>query len=86
MRKTTPKKEKNQPKNHFWDNERGDMELKGRYPQKAHLGPVLNIHIKFQVPGSILRGVMRETNPKNEKNEKNQPINHFWGNEVVKWG
>ena len=38
--------------------------------QKAHLGLLPNIHNKFQLPTSIWRRVMRETNSRNERNEK----------------
>ena len=41
--------------------------------QKAHLGLLLNIHNKFQLPSSIWRGVLRGTNSRNDGNEKTRP-------------
>ena len=39
------------------------MELKSVIPQKAHLGPLLNVHTKFQLPSSIWRENRRGTAP-----------------------
>ena len=41
---------------------KGSIVVKSRDPQKAHLGRLLNIHNKFQLPSLIWRGVMRGTN------------------------
>ena len=35
---------------------RGETGLKSRDPQKPHLGPLLNVHTKFQLLSSILKG------------------------------
>ena len=43
------------------------MGLKSQDRQKAHLGPLLNIHTQFHFPSSIWKGVMCRTNSKNEK-------------------
>ena len=32
---------------------KGEMGLKSQNPQNTYLGPLLDVHIKFQLPGSI---------------------------------
>ena len=49
------KHEKTWSKNYFLRAARGEMRLKSLDPQKAHLGPILNVHTKFQLPSSIWR-------------------------------
>ena len=56
-----------------------EMGLKSRDFQKAQLGPLLNVHTKFQLPSLIWNKVMSGTNLKNSENEKNELINHFLG-------
>ena len=34
------------------------MELKSREPQNAHLGPLLNVHTRFQLPNSVWKGTV----------------------------
>ena len=45
---------------------------------KAHLGLLLNIRNKFQLPSSIWRGAMRGTNSRNDRNGKTRQLNHFF--------
>ena len=47
--------------------------------QKAHLGSLLNVHTKFQLPSSIWRVVMREKNSKNNKNHQKISFLVLWG-------
>ena len=46
---------------------RDEMKLKSRDLQKADSGLLPNLHIKFQLPCSIWRAIMRGTNSKNKK-------------------
>ena len=46
------------------------MKLKNQDSKNEHLGSVLNVHDKFQLPRSNWRGVMRGTN-------SNLPKNHI---------
>ena len=41
--------------------EKGLMRVKSRDFQKAHLGPLLNVHIIFQLPSPVWRGDRGET-------------------------
>ena len=75
MHETNSRNEKkNYQKPHTYLGLRGKtMVLKGQSPQQAHLGPLLDIHTKFQLFNSTWRRDMREANSKNPTNEKTQP-------------
>ena len=58
MRGTNSKNEKhqkNRPKITFMGLQGAEIGLENREPQKAHLGSLLNVLIKFQLPNSIWR-------------------------------
>ena len=59
------------------------MELKSRDSQKAHLGPLLNVHTNFEVSSSIQKRIMPGNKFEGWKKSKKT---HFWGCEKGKIG
>ena len=68
------KNSKKQSKTTFLDLRGAAMNQKSRNTQKTNLDSSVKVHTKFNFPSSIWRGVMCETNLKNEKNQENPNI------------
>ena len=83
---TKSKNKKKRPKNHSLATVKGWMRLKSQDPPppKAHLRPLQNVHTCFQLPCSIWRGLMRETNSKNKKKTTKKSL--FCDSQGMKWG